>query len=79
PYSSVLNADGTLKSADEIRSVFDQSEVDARKDIVATCGSGVSAAVLALALAKIGNLEVAIYDGSWAEWGQHNGLPVATE
>ncbi|MEO1282441.1 MAG: 3-mercaptopyruvate sulfurtransferase [Pseudomonadota bacterium] len=79
PYSLVLNADGTLKSADEIRSVFDQSEVDARKDIVATCGSGVSAAVLALALAKIGNLEVAIYDGSWAEWGQHNGLPVATE
>ncbi|MEO1207257.1 MAG: 3-mercaptopyruvate sulfurtransferase [Pseudomonadota bacterium] len=78
PFSSVLNEDGTLKSADGLRAVFGQADVDTRSNIVATCGSGVSAAVLALALARIGNAQVAIYDGSWAEWGQNNGLPVAT-
>ncbi|MEM1372415.1 MAG: sulfurtransferase, partial [Pseudomonadota bacterium] len=42
------------------------------------CGSGVTAAVLALALAHIGHPNVALYDGSWADWGEDNGLPVAT-
>ncbi len=78
PYDSVVNADGTLKSPDEIRAAFDAADVDTRKPIVTTCGSGVTAAILALALARIGNPTAAVYDGSFAEWGRPNGLPVET-
>lgn len=77
PFKTVLNENGTLKSPDAIRAVFDAVGLDARSDVLATCGSGVTAAILALAMARIGNPNVAVYDGSWAEWGKPNGLPVA--
>ena len=48
------------------------------KPVVTTCGSGVTASMLALALAVLGQTNAAVYDGSWAEWGQENGLPVET-
>ena len=48
------------------------------KPVVTTCGSGVTASMLALALAVVGQTNAAVYDGSWAEWGQDNGLPIAT-
>lgn len=78
PYGSVVNADGTLKSPDEIRAIFAAADVDVHKDVVTTCGSGVTAAILALAMARIGNPTAAVYDGSFAEWGRPNGLPVET-
>lgn len=79
PFSTLLEADGTLKSAGEIMRVFEAAGVDVGKPIVTSCGSGVTAAVLALALAVIGQPVSGLYDGSWSEWGQEKlGLPIAT-
>lgn len=69
PYSSLLNADGTLKSNPELAAAFAAAGIDTSRPIVTTCGSGVTAGVLALALAELGRLDVAVYDGSWSEWG----------
>lgn len=76
PFGEVANPEGTLKSADDLRTVF--SRLDLAAPIVASCGSGVTAAVLALALARLGRGDVAIYDGSWAEWGGRADAEVAT-
>jgi thiosulfate/3-mercaptopyruvate sulfurtransferase len=78
PYGMLLNADGTLKSAAELRQVFKTQGIDPAKPVVTTCGSGITAAILSLGLALVGQPESALYDGSWVEWGQDNGLPVAT-
>ena len=77
PYTELINPNGTLKSASEIREAFAQAGVEPQGAMVTTCGSGVTASILALALAAIGQPDVGVYDGSWAEWGQNNGLPVA--
>jgi thiosulfate/3-mercaptopyruvate sulfurtransferase len=76
PFTELLNRDGTLKSPDDIRAVFAARNVDTGKASVASCGSGVTACVIALALAQIGNPTVAVYDGSWTEWGAADGAPV---
>ena len=78
PYTMLLNDDGTLKTAGELREVFQARGVDPMKPVVTTCGSGVTAAILSLGLALLGQPEAGLYDGSWAEWGQDNGLPVKT-
>lgn len=78
PYTSLVNDDGTLKSPDELEAIITAAGVDTHKEIVTTCGSGVTAAILALALARIGNPTAAVYDGSFSEWGRPNGLPVDT-
>lgn len=77
PFPAVLNADGTLKSEDDLAAAFEAAGVDLSGDITATCGSGLTAAILALAAARAGNGDVAVYDGSWAEWGGSD-RPVAT-
>jgi thiosulfate/3-mercaptopyruvate sulfurtransferase len=68
-YASLLNADGTLKSKPELRAVFEAAGVNLSRPIITSCGSGVTAAILILALAEIGHDDHALYDGSWAEWG----------
>lgn len=79
PSQDLLNPDGTLKSQDELRKLFTGAGVDVARPVVATCGSGVTASMLALALAVLGQRNAAVYDGSWAEWGQETlGLPVET-
>ena len=79
PYASLLNADGTLKSEPELRAVLAAAGVDIGRPVVASCGSGVTAGIVALALAVLGRPDAAIYDGSWVEWGaEGNGLPIAT-
>ena len=80
PFSLVINDDGTMAQGDALANVFLNANVRPNDKVIATCGSGVSAAVLALALAQLGNETVAVYDGSFAEWGMaDNGLRVESD
>jgi thiosulfate/3-mercaptopyruvate sulfurtransferase len=78
PYPMLLNDDQTMKSPAEIKAVFEAAGVDLSRPAITTCGSGVTAAVLALALERIGKTDWSLYDGSWSEWGQFPTLPIAT-
>jgi thiosulfate/3-mercaptopyruvate sulfurtransferase len=69
-------SDGTLLPADQLAAVFAASGVDVTKPIVTTCGSGITASLLALSLARLGRWRIPVYDGSWAEWGGLDELPV---
>ena len=77
PYESLYQLDGTLKPPDALRAAFAGAGVDLTRPITATCGSGVTASVLALALHLVGHGRVAVYDGSWTEWGGRPDTPVA--
>lgn len=78
PYDQLFNEDGTYKNPEAIKAAFDASGVDFSKPVVATCGSGVTSAVLAFAATLIGHPKMAIYDGSWSEWGASATNPVVT-
>jgi thiosulfate/3-mercaptopyruvate sulfurtransferase len=78
PWSALIEADGTMKPAGALRAAFEGAGADLDGPIVTTCGSGVSAALLALALARLGREDVAVYDGSWTEWGGRTDTPVVT-
>lgn len=77
-YATLFNADGTMKSVPELNEVFHLAGADIAKPVITTCGSGVTAAILSLALERMGNRNHALYDGSWAEWGQFEQLSVET-
>ena len=68
PSSDFVNSQGFLKSLDEINLIFSKEEISVKDNIIATCGSGVSACVISLALFCMGKKDVPIYDGSWTEW-----------
>lgn len=76
PYGTLVNGNGTMKSAPELRAAFEQAGVSPDKPVITTCGSGVTACTLALGLAVIGNEHAAVYDGSWAEWSNAPDAPV---
>ncbi|KNX40318.1 3-mercaptopyruvate sulfurtransferase [Roseovarius tolerans] len=78
PYTSLLNEDMTMKDPDELRAILAAAGVDMAKPVITSCGSGVTAAVINLALERIGKTDHALYDGSWTEWGAFPTLPVAT-
>jgi thiosulfate/3-mercaptopyruvate sulfurtransferase len=78
PYGQVLNPDGTFKDAAGIRAAFESAGIDLARPVVTTCGSGVTAAVLLFALHLLGKQDVALYDGSWSEWGADPATPKAT-
>jgi thiosulfate/3-mercaptopyruvate sulfurtransferase len=69
PFQSLLNDDGTMKSAEQLRSLFESAGLETNAAPICSCGSGITAAVIALALARLGRWDAAVYDGSWAEWG----------
>ena len=78
PFGELLNADGTMKDPDAIRAAFTAAGVDLTRPAITTCGSGVTAAVLSLALERIGHRNHSLYDGSWTEWGSFPDLPIET-
>jgi len=77
-YKSLLQDDGTLVPPATIRDRFEAAGLDLTRPITTMCGSGVTAPILYLALSVIGVRDVAMFDGSWAEWGARNDLPVET-
>ncbi|CAL8980902.1 3-mercaptopyruvate sulfurtransferase [Rhodoplanes serenus] len=77
PHATLVR-DGTLKPADELAAAFAAGGVDLDRPVLTSCGSGVSAAVLWLALHTLGREPVALYDGSWTEWAGRGDLPIAT-
>ena len=76
PFTQLLNPDRTFLPADALNALLDDTGGDFSKPLVASCGSGVTACVIALAFHLVGRGEVAVYDGSWAEWGARQDTPI---
>lgn len=77
-YRTLLNGDFTMKDAHALRSVFAAAGVDLSKPVISTCGSGVTAGIIDLALERVGHDRHSVYDGSWSEWGMYGDLRIAT-
>ena len=78
PVAELFLPDGTMKRGDALRAAFTRAGIALDRPVITTCGSGVTAAILNLALAVLGHDDHSLYDGSWAEWGMYGDLRVAT-
>ena len=76
PFPDLQNPDGTMKDPDALRAAFAVAGVDLGRPVITSCGSGVTAAILSLALEIVGHRNHALYDGSWSEWGMYPDLKV---
>lgn len=77
PFTALVEG-GALRAPAAIRAAFEAAGIDPDREVVTTCGSGITASVLALALFTLGNPRASVYDGSWSEWGARDDTPVAT-
>ena len=77
-YASFANADGTIKNNDALAALFAGAGIDMDAAVTTTCGSGVTASALTLGLYLLGHQDVAVYDGSWSEWGSRDDAPIET-
>lgn len=77
PFASLYAADGTLLPNDALRQVFENAGIDFARPVIVSCGSGMTACTVAFALARLGKHDVALYDGSWTEWGADPETPKA--
>ncbi|KAG9136562.1 hypothetical protein Leryth_014401 [Lithospermum erythrorhizon] len=78
PFKQMLDDSQTLLPADALKKKFDQEGITLDSPIVTSCGTGVTACILALGLHRLGKVDVPVYDGSWTEWGGNPDVPVAT-
>jgi thiosulfate/3-mercaptopyruvate sulfurtransferase len=77
PFSGVVDQ-GVLASPETLMRLYEEAGLDLQKPVTATCGSGLTAAILALGLARLGRWDASVYDGSWTEWGGRQDTPVVT-
>lgn len=78
PYDRLLHPDGTWKRGKELAAAFEEASIDLSRPLITTCGSGVTAATVLFGAALLGKTDVALYDGSWSEWGTDLSTPKAT-
>lgn len=78
PFGALVNEDGALRSREELAAIFAGAGADLARPTVCTCGSGITAAIIALALARLGRWDAAVYDGSWTEWGAQSDTPIVS-
>ena len=78
PHLELIATNGTLLPEPELRRRFAAAGIDINGPVVTSCGSGVTASTLALALYRLGRDDVAVYDGSWSEWGGRSDTPIET-
>lgn len=78
PFKTCYDDSGRWRSPEALAQLMETSGIDPTKPTITTCGSGVTACVIALALYQLGNTTVKVYDGSWSEWGADHDLPIAT-
>lgn len=78
PFDQLYNADGTMKDVAALRAAFEGAGIDLARPVITTCGSGITAAALALGLERAGARDWSVYDGSWTEWGSYPDLKIAT-
>ena len=76
PYKLAFNDDGTWKQGEALKAIYDAAGIDLSQPLIATCGSGITAAVLVFGAHLLGN-EAALYDGAWSEWGADRATPKA--
>lgn len=78
PYTKLFTADGTWKRGDALRAAFEHAGIDLSRPMVTSCGSGITASVLLFGAHLLGKNDIALYDGSWTEWGADPSTPKAT-